>query len=106
MNGYEAVELTRDVDAVLIPTGVPIRLEAGTEVAIFQSLGDSYTININGNLARIAGGDADALGKEAQESPPLIPSPDTPEGEVDVDINKHPLFRPATPPKEKHKVIL
>ncbi len=62
--------LRRDVDALLIPSGARIYLQAGTEVKITQSLGGSYTVNIYGNLARIDANDADALGLSAQEEIP------------------------------------
>lgn len=54
--------LKRDCDAVLIPAGTKITIPAGTRVTITQALGGSYTVNIQGNLARIDGKDADALG--------------------------------------------
>lgn len=58
------ITLLRDVDACLIPSGAHIFLQQGTEVTITQALGSSYTVNIYGNLARIDGKDADALGRE------------------------------------------
>ena len=60
---YKAVTLLRDCDAVLIPQGTPISLQEGIAVTITQSLGDSFTVHVYGNLARIDGKDADALGK-------------------------------------------
>ncbi len=60
----EAITLERDCEAVLIPQGTPIMLSAGSVVFITQALGGSYTVSINGNLARINGRDADALGLE------------------------------------------
>ena len=67
----ERVELTRDVDAVQIPGGHVVTLEKGWEVAITQSLGGSYTVQAPafGGLFRIAGKDADALGKEPVAAP-------------------------------------
>ena len=62
--------LRRDVDALLIPSGARIFLQAGTEVKITQSLGGSYTVNIYGNLARIDANDADALGLETEAEIP------------------------------------
>lgn len=59
--------LRRDVDALLIPSGAKILLQAGTELRITQALGGSFTVNIYGNLARIDAKDADALGKEIPE---------------------------------------
>ena len=62
---YEEVELTRDCEAVEIPQGSAVTLESGTPVVITQAVGDSYTIQVPtlGGLYRIAGKDADALGK-------------------------------------------
>lgn len=84
--GYEIIKITRDVEGQLIPTGVLIDLEKDTEVTIFQSLGDSYTVNVNGNLVRIAGKDGDALGKEKKVEIKLVNSPETPEGAVDDEL--------------------
>lgn len=66
MTEHTIVVLNRDVDALLIPSGAKIYLREGTEVSITQELGHSFTVNIYGNLARIDGKDADALGKEIQ----------------------------------------
>lgn len=67
---HTIITLSRDVDAFLIPSGARIYLHKGTEVTITQALGNSYTVNIYGNLSRIDGRDADALGKEPIASPP------------------------------------
>jgi len=63
MQANEIVALTRDCPAVLIPAGTPITLPAGQQVTVTQSLGGSYTCYVEGNLVRIDGSDADALGK-------------------------------------------
>ncbi|QLH42676.1 MAG: putative Fe-S cluster assembly protein SufT [Coxiellaceae bacterium] len=60
----EIIILRRDCDALLIPSGAKISLPKGTEVTISQALGGTYTVGVYGNLARIDGKDADALGKE------------------------------------------
>jgi probable FeS assembly SUF system protein SufT len=67
--GNDPVALTRDCDALLIPSGDPIHLEEGTVVYLTQGLGGSYTVYVDGNLARIAGRDADALGLEPPPEP-------------------------------------
>ena len=85
-DGYELAKVERDVEGLLIPTGVHVDIPAGTDVTIFQSLGDSYTVNINGNLVRIAGKDGDALGKPVIEEEELIQSDNVPEGQVDEDL--------------------
>jgi probable FeS assembly SUF system protein SufT len=68
----EPVSLERDCDAVLIPMGEKVTLPAGTSGFITQALGGSFTIYIEGNLFRVAGIDADAVGKEPIR-PPAVP---------------------------------
>jgi probable FeS assembly SUF system protein SufT len=57
----DTIEVTREVDALLIPSGVKITIQKGSLVMITQALGNSYTVYVNGNLARVAGKDGDAL---------------------------------------------
>lgn len=63
---HEIIILRRDCDAFLIPSGARIYLPKATEVTITQALGGSFTVNVYGNLARVDGKDADALGKETK----------------------------------------
>jgi probable FeS assembly SUF system protein SufT len=81
-HGGTIITLLRDVDAFLIPSGARIYLHKGTEVTITQALGSSYTVNIYGNLARIDGKNADALGKEPTAAPPV----EIPEGTTLHDL--------------------
>lgn len=76
----EPFALTRDVEAVIIPAGETVTLRAGTQGFITQALGGSFTVYVEGNLFRIAGTDADALGKE------VVPPPEVPENATDEDI--------------------
>ena len=71
LGSHETVVLTRDCEAVVIPAGDKVTLREGAECVITQALGGSYTVYISGNLFRIAGYDADALGKEASTGPQL-----------------------------------
>ncbi|MCS6862501.1 MAG: putative Fe-S cluster assembly protein SufT [Abditibacteriales bacterium] len=65
---HEKVTLTRDCEAIEIPSGHKTTLPAGTEVTITQSLGDSFTVvTERGYMARIDAEDADALGKEVPQ---------------------------------------
>ena len=64
MSEREIIILKRDCIASMVPSGARIMLHEGTEVSITQSLGNSFTVNVYGNLARIEGAEADALGKE------------------------------------------
>ena len=70
----EPVTLTRDVDAVIVPAGMNVKLRQGQQGFITQALGGSFTVYVEGNLFRIAGQDADALGKEATDVPQLPPN--------------------------------
>jgi probable FeS assembly SUF system protein SufT len=70
----EPVSLTRDCDAVIIPAGDVVKLNEGTSGFITQALGGSFTLYVEGNLFRIAGLDADAIGKEPIEVPALPPN--------------------------------
>jgi probable FeS assembly SUF system protein SufT len=67
MNDSSSVVLARDVDASMIPVGTKVTLQKGESAQITQSLGGSYTVVVNGNLFRIEGKDADALGLQASE---------------------------------------
>ncbi|MDQ7002839.1 MAG: putative Fe-S cluster assembly protein SufT [Ghiorsea sp.] len=57
----QMITTTRDIDAILIPLGTPVIIPEGAKVAITQELGGTYTVSVNGNLARVEGKDADAL---------------------------------------------
>ena len=61
---YENSEITlsRDVEAIQIPSGNVITLPAGMTVVITQSLGGSYTVASPTGLSRITEQNADALG--------------------------------------------
>ena len=68
MDENKPIVLNRDCDAILIPVGTPLTLSEGTTVLITQALGGSYTVNVNGNLARIDAKNADALGFEIKNN--------------------------------------
>jgi probable FeS assembly SUF system protein SufT len=59
----DEIILKRNCEAVLIPAGTKVTLQAGEPVIITQALGGSYTVIINGNMARIEARDADAIGQ-------------------------------------------
>lgn len=61
MLNQDTIEVRRDVDALLIPSGAKIKIQKGSLVVVTQALGNSYTVYINGNLARLAGKDGDAI---------------------------------------------
>ncbi len=84
MEEREVVVTTREVEARLVPSGTEIMIPSDTFVTITQSLGGSFTVAVNGNLARIEGHNADALGKK-----PLESSFDTPE---DGTVNENQVW--------------
>jgi probable FeS assembly SUF system protein SufT len=67
MHNNDPVTLGRDVEASVIPVGTRITLQKGEQAYVTQSLGGSYTVVVNGNMFRIEGKDADALGLQAVE---------------------------------------
>lgn len=74
----EPIILKRDCPAVLIPAGVEVTLQAGTEVRVTQALGGSFTLATPTGMARVEGREADALGLE----PPAEPVTGSATGEV------------------------
>ena len=68
MDENKPIILNRDCDAILIPVGTPLNLSEGTAVLVTQALGGSYTVNVNGNLARVDAKNADALGFDVENS--------------------------------------
>lgn len=77
---HEPFTISRDVKAIIIPAGEELQLREGTSGFITQALGGSFTIYVEGNLFRIAGHDADAIGKEP------VPPPEVPDNASDEDI--------------------
>jgi len=67
MSQKREIQLSRDCDAIQIPSGNPIVLPIGTSVMITQALGGTYTVATQAGLARISENDADALGIEKSE---------------------------------------
>jgi probable FeS assembly SUF system protein SufT len=78
----EPIVVQRDVRAVIIPAGIEVKLRTGSVGYITQALGGSFTVYVEGNLFRIAGEDADAIGKEPVKKPELPP------GASDEDVRK------------------
>ncbi|MGH8403384.1 MAG: putative Fe-S cluster assembly protein SufT, partial [Gammaproteobacteria bacterium] len=76
------IKLKRACAAAMIPSGNQVIIPEGAEVNVAQSLGGSFTVYVDGNLLRIAGKDADALGLEPPEEPAL------PENHTDADVEK------------------
>ena len=75
------VVTNRAVNARLVPVGTPIVIPADTFITLTQSLGGNYTVVHQGNMARIDGTDADAIGFE----PEVLEFADVPGNTVVVD---------------------
>jgi len=65
------ISLSRDIEAIQIPSGLTKKLEKGTPVIITQALGGTYTVVVehSAGLFRVLASDADALGKTPAPAP-------------------------------------
>ena len=70
----EPFVVSREVRAVIVPAGTELTLQPGTSGYITQALGGSFTVYVEGNLFRISGEDADAIGRERVAPPELPPN--------------------------------
>ena len=61
------IKLSRECDGVLIPSGDAVKLKKGTPVKITQSLGGYFTLYVYGNLVKLDGKFADAIGKKIEK---------------------------------------
>ena len=77
MSSAEPITLSRDVEAAIIPIGERVTLKQGEQAYITQNLGGSYTVIVNGNMFRIEGKDADALGLQVAPGPVATGGPVT-----------------------------
>ena len=64
---HQEILITREVEAIQIPSGDNVTLPAGTPVYITQRLGGTYTVATSFGLARISAADTDALGIDTEE---------------------------------------
>lgn len=98
MYGREDIVLRRDVTAVQIPEGATCVLPKGHVVSLVQDLGGTFTVATEfGNLVRIAGTDADALGKEPPCLPGLLPELDAESIEKNVWEILRTIYDPEIP---------
>ncbi len=76
MPGYdsEPFVVQREVRAVIVPAGTEVTLQPGQSGYITQALGGSFTVYMEGNLFRISGEDAEAIGREPVKPPELPPN--------------------------------
>jgi probable FeS assembly SUF system protein SufT len=67
------VELIRDCVATMVPWGSRTTLEAGRRAQVTQALGGNFTVFVDGNLYRVSGTDADALGLDIEAAGGSVP---------------------------------
>jgi probable FeS assembly SUF system protein SufT len=68
----DTVLVRRPVRVERVPDGTPLELAGGTWAQVTQALGSSFTLVADGQLVRLPGRDADAIGRERPEAP-VIP---------------------------------
>jgi len=71
----ESVIVRRPVQVELIPHGTVHELPSGTIAEITQALGSNFTLHVEGQLVRLKGADADAIGKPVP-APAAAAAPD------------------------------
>jgi probable FeS assembly SUF system protein SufT len=70
MNMREEVVVSRNCEAIMIPSGERVLVPQGARATITQSLGGSYTlITDRGLMVRIAGKEVEAIGKTPENVP-------------------------------------
>jgi probable FeS assembly SUF system protein SufT len=78
----ETVKFTRDCEVIQVPSGVRMTVKEGTNALITQDLGGTYTlVTSNGEMVRVTGRDADAIGKSVPDLPAaaIVGNADDPE---------------------------
>ena len=93
----EPVALKRDVEVTLVPDGFPVTLNTDSLVYITQAMGGSFTIYFEGNLFRVGGLDADALGKDPIKPPELPTNASDEEFEMLVWDQMKSVYDPEIP---------
>lgn len=68
---HDPVVIQREVTSRMVPAGAEVRLVPGQVGFITQALGGSFTLEIDGNLFRLSGDDADAIGRTVDHSSDL-----------------------------------
>ena len=91
------VVVSRDVPARLVPDGTRITIHKNSFVNLRQALGGTYTVTLNGNMARIDGTAADAIGQAPLELDFDPPEADGSVREADLNTALGTIFDPEIP---------
>ena len=94
---HEERELTRDVQATLIPHGDPYTLDKGAKVTITHRLGGNFTVMTLNGMYRISAADADSLGEDDSQAPEDDSSDDEPADEDSIRDALRSVFDPEIP---------
>lgn len=97
MTEQRTVIVQRDVPARKVPDGTRMTIAKNSFVNLRQALGGTYTVTIDGNMARIDGTDADAIGQEPLELDFDAPLEDGSVRDSDLDTVLHTIFDPEIP---------
>lgn len=68
----ERIVIERTVGARRVPDGMVLELQPGAEGILTQALGDAFTLVIDGQMVRVAGTDADAIGRPPPAAAPTV----------------------------------
>ena len=93
----EDVLVRRSVTVETIPSGQPFELHEGQLAQITQALGSSFTLVVEGQLVRLRGEDADAIGKEPPQSIVVPENVSTAEIEPLIWETLHTCYDPEIP---------
>src|SRR5512146_1516937 len=70
MNMREEIVVSRNCEAIMIPSGERVLVPEGARATITQSLGGSYTlITDRGLMVRVSGREVEAIGKTPENVP-------------------------------------
>lgn len=91
------VVVSRDVPARRVPSGTRITIKKNAFVNLRQALGGTYTVTVNGNMARIDGTDADAIGQQPLELDFDAPEADGTVRDEDLQKTLKTIYDPEIP---------
>ncbi len=97
MSEQRTVVTARDVSARLVPAGTPITIKKDSFVNVRQALGGTFTVTVNGNMARIDGTDADAINMKPMVLDFEPPEPDGRVRQSDLDYVLGTIYDPEIP---------
>jgi len=94
----DAIELTRELSVIQIPDGTPLVVPAGTRGYVMQVLGGNFTVRLDtGHLVRVAGADAEAIGRTPPAGPQSAGAADEGDLESKVWAELRTCFDPEIP---------